>query len=340
MIQRENLTQRVADPKPAKDEAERFDVTLRPQNLEEFVGQEEMKRNLKIFLEAAKKRKEALDHVLLHGPAGLGKTSLAFIIAREMGVQIKVTSGPALERQGDLAAVLTNMRENGILFIDEIHRLKPVIEEVLYTAMEDFGFDIILGKGPSARSVRLTLPRFTLIGATTKVSLLSSPLRDRFGTVFKFNFYEVNDIRKIILRSAKILKCDIENEAAERLAASSRSTPRIANRLLRRIRDFGEVQNEKSITMKIVQSALNALGVDSFGLDDMDRRILRLMIEKFKGGPVGLNTISSALSEEEATIEDIYEPYLLQLGFLERTSRGRLVTEHAYKHLGVSVFNK
>ncbi len=323
----------LVSPKPEPGEAENFDTTLRPQTLKEFVGQEEIKRNLDIFLKAAKKRSEALDHVLLHGPAGLGKTSLALILAKEMGVQIKVTSGPALAHQGDLAAVLTNLQEGGILFIDEIHRLKPVIEEVLYTAMEDFGFDIILGKGPSARSVRLSLPRFTLIGATTKMSLLSSPLRDRFGAVFKLDFYNDDDIQKIVLRSAKILKCEIEIEAAKRLAFSCRKTPRIANRLLRRVRDFAEVHGNKKITKDIVENALKTLRIDTLGLDETDRKILKLVIEKFNGGPVGLSTISSALSEEEATIEEIYEPFLLQIGFLERTSRGRLVTSGAREHI-------
>lgn len=334
MIQRENLeSNSLVSPRPFKEEADHFEATLRPQTLQEFVGQEEIKKNLRIFLEAAKKRKESLDHVLLHGPAGLGKTSLALILAKETGVSIKITSGPAIEKQGDLAAILTNIQENGILFIDEIHRLKPIIEEVLYTAMEDFGFDIILGKGPSARSVRLSLPRFTLIGATTKVSLLSSPFRDRFGAVFKLDFYEASDIQKIILRSARILQCDIDEKAAFRLAESCRHTPRIANRLLRRVRDYVEVHGNKKITLEMVEAALGMLRIDELGLDETDRKILRLMVEKFKGGPVGLNTISSALSEEEATIEDIYEPYLLQLGFLERTARGRLVTERAYHHL-------
>lgn len=319
--------------KSTEEEQRKYDITLRPHTFEEYVGQEEIKKNLKIALQAAKKRNEALEHILLHGPAGLGKTTLAYIIARETGATIKVTSGPALERSGDLAAILTNLKNKDILFIDEIHRLKSIVEEVLYTAMEDFGIDLVIGKGPSARSVRLNLPRFTLIGATTKVSLLSSPLRDRFGQVFKFNFYEIEDIKRIILRSAKILNCAITDEASLRLAQSSRRTPRIANRLLRRTRDYTEVNGFTTIEKSSVEKTMQSLGIDELGLDEMDRQILRLVIEKFKGGPVGLNTIASALSEEEATIEDIYEPYLLQLGFLERTQRGRIATEHAYNHL-------
>lgn len=332
MIQRED---RVITPSADTPELSQFDQTLRPKALSEYIGQKEIKRNLTISLEAAKKRGEPLEHVLLHGPAGLGKTTLALIIGSEMSGNVKITSGPALERQGDLASLLTNLAQNDVLFIDEIHRLRPVVEEVLYSAMEDFAIDIMLGKGPSARSVRLNLPRFTLIGATTKVSLLSSPLRDRFGNVFKFNFYDIDDIRKIILRSSKILECNIENAASERLAETSRQTPRIANRLLRRCRDFAEYHNEKAITESVVSSTLESLGIDVLGLDGMDREILQTVIKKFKGGPVGLNTIASALSEEEATLEDIYEPYLLQLGFLERTPRGRMVTERAFQHLGI-----
>ena len=342
MIQRESTPpqdkvlvtgRQTPDGQDAKDFSQ-FENTLRPKALNEYIGQEELKRNLTISLEAAKKRKEALEHVLLHGPAGLGKTTLAFIIGHEMGTDVKITSGPALERQGDLASLLTNLQAGDVLFIDEIHRLRPAVEEVLYSAMEDYCLDIMIGKGPSARAVRLNLPRFTLIGATTKMSMLSSPLRDRFGNVFKLSFYEVEDIRKIILRSAKILECAIETSASRKLAESSRQTPRIANRLLRRVRDFAEYHNHASITEKLVTQALASLGVDELGLDGMDRDILRTMIEKFKGGPVGLNTISSALSEEEATIEDIYEPFLIQLGFLERTPRGRTVTDRAYDHLG------
>lgn len=336
MIQRED-TPRVIAPAADTQELSQFEQTLRPKTLAEYIGQKEMKRNLTIFLGSAKKRNEPLEHVLLHGPAGLGKTTLAFIIGNEMGANVKITSGPALERQGDLASVLTNLANGDVLFIDEIHRLRPIVEEVLYTAMEDFAIDIMLGKGPSARAVRLNLPRFTLIGATTKVSLLSSPLRDRFGNVYKFNFYDIDDIKKIILRSAKILECAIEESAAQHLAECSRQTPRIANRLLRRVRDFADYHAQKIIAKKIVEQGLESLGVDELGLDHMDRDILRTLIEKFKGGPVGLNTISSALSEEEETLEDIYEPYLIQLGFLERTPRGRIVTQRAYAHLGFTM---
>lgn len=327
-------------PKSDAQDFVQFENTLRPKSLVEYIGQKEIRRNLIISIEAAKKRKEPLDHVLLHGCAGLGKTTLAYIIGNEMGVNTKTTSGPALEKQGDLASVLTNLSEGDILFIDEIHRLRPIVEEVLYSAMEDCGIDIMLGKGPSARAVRLNLPRFTLIGATTKMSLLSSPLRDRFGNVFKFNFYDIEDIKKIILRSAKILNCKIGDSAAQKLAECSRQTPRIANRLLRRVRDFAEYHNQELVTLDIVSKSLESLGVDHVGLDGTDRDILRTMIEKFRGGPVGLNTISSALSEEEETLEDIYEPYLIQLGFLERTPRGRIVTDRAFLHLGIDIPKK
>lgn len=338
MIKREtSIPARVTAPSADTKEFTQFEQTLRPKTLAEYIGQKEIKRNLTIFLEAAKKRKEPLEHVLLHGPAGLGKTTLAFIIGTEMGTNVKITSGPAMEKQGDLASVLTNLAAGDVLFIDEIHRLRPVVEEVLYTAMEDFAIDIMLGKGPSARAVRLNLPRFTLVGATTKVSLLSSPLRDRFGNVYKFNFYDIDDIKKIILRSARILEVKLDEEAAQHLAECSRQTPRIANRLLRRVRDFADYHSQKIIAKKIVEEALHSLGVDELGLDGMDRDILQTLIEKFRGGPVGLNTISSALSEEEETLEDIYEPYLIQLGFLERTPRGRMVTGRAYEHLGFEV---
>lgn len=343
MIKREEKTEekeRVIAADPDTQELAQFDQTLRPKTLAEYIGQKEIKRNLTIFIEAAKKRKESLEHVLLHGPAGLGKTTLALILGNEMGANVKITSGPALERQGDLASLLTNLSPGDVFFIDEIHRLRPVVEEVLYSAMEDFAIDIMLGKGPSARAVRLNLPRFTLIGATTKVSLLSSPLRDRFGNVFKFNFYDIDDIKKIILRSAKILDCLIEESAAQKLAECSRQTPRIANRLLRRVRDFAQYHSHKIITEKIVEEGLESLGVDQIGLDGMDREILRTLIEKFNGGPVGLNTMASALSEEEETLEDIYEPYLIQLGFLERTARGRMVTDRAFNHLGLEIPKK
>ncbi len=337
MIQREE--KRVISPAADSSESSKFENTLRPKIIDEYIGQAEIKRNLIIFIEAAKKRGEPIEHVLLHGPAGLGKTTLAYIIGSEMGSNIKITSGPALERQGDLVSILTNLSGGDVLFIDEIHRLRPIVEEILYSAMEDYAIDIMLGKGPSARSVRLNLPRFTLIGATTKMSLLSSPLRDRFGNVFKFSFYEIEDIKKILIRSSKILQCEMEMSAASYLAQCSRQTPRVANRLLRRVRDFAQYHNQAIITEKIAKQALESLGVDELGLDGMDREILQTMIEKFKGGPVGLNTISSALSEEEATLEDIYEPYLIQLGFLDRTARGRVVTERGYNHLGFNIPN-
>jgi len=325
---------------PVQEAQNEVEITLRPQNLEDYIGQEEIKKNLRIFIHAAQKRGESLEHVLLHGPPGLGKTTLAHIIAREMGVNIRVTSGPALEKQGDVASIITNLRDGDILFIDEIHRLKPVVEEVLYTAMEDYGIDLIIGKGPSARSMRLKLPKFTLIGVTTKMSMLSSPLRDRFGTLFRLDFYTTEDIEQIIHRSAKILDMKLEKDAAERLAKSTRQTPRIANRLLRRVRDFAEVHGkDRQVDLLTVEETLTALRVDNLGLDKTDRQILHTIIEKFRGGPVGLNTIAAATSEEEDTVEAVYEPFLLKLGFLERTPRGRTVTRRAYEHLGIPYKN-
>lgn len=311
-----------------------FENKLRPSCFAEYIGQDAIKDNLSIAIKAAKKRGDPLDHVLLHGGPGLGKTTLANIIASEFDVSIKITSGPALEKQGDIASIISNLEENDVLFIDEIHRLKPSVEEILYTAMEDFGIDIIIGKGPSARSMRLDLPNFTLIGATTKVSMLSSPLRDRFGNVFRFQFYTDDDIKSIILRSARILGTKINFEAADLLARSSRKTPRIANRLLKRVRDYAEVKNKPMVDIPILRESLDALGIDPLGLDHADREILSIIIEKFSGGPVGLNTLSAAVSEDQSTIEDIYEPFLIQLGFLERTARGRIATKSAYEHLG------
>ncbi len=317
------------------DDILQFENTLRPSSLKEYIGQKNIIENLSVSIAAAKKRNEPLDHVLLHGPPGLGKTTLAYIIANETGVNMKITSGPALEKQGDVAAIISNLQNNDVLFIDEIHRLKPAVEEVLYTAMEDFALDLVIGKGPSARSMRIKLPKFTLIGATTKLSLLSSPLRGRFGNVFKLNFYDNEDIREIILRSSKILGCDISGKFAEILAKSCRHTPRIANRLIKRVRDFSDVNNNSVIDEKSLSGTLKALGIDEIGLDSMDKEILAAIIEKFDGGPVGLNTISAAISEEKSTIEDIYEPFLIKLGFLERTPKGRIATKRAYEHLGI-----
>ena len=332
----EPKAERVIAAKPQTNE-EQFDLTLRPRTLKEYIGQEKNKEHLKIFLAAAKKRKQPIEHVLLYGPPGLGKTTLAYVLANEMGVTIKMTSGPAIERAGDLASLLTNLQNNDILFIDEIHRLPKVVEEILYPAMEDFAFDIVLGKGPGARSVRLDLPRFTVIGATTRIGLLSGPLRDRFGSTVRLDFYQDDEIEKIVNRSAKILGIETETEAAREIAKRARKTPRIANRLLRRVRDFAEVKSDGRITLDIASSALDMLEVDSLGLDRNDRMILRALIEKFQGGPVGINSLAAATSEEEQTIADIYEPYLMRLGFLDRTPKGRMATALAYEHLGISL---
>jgi Holliday junction DNA helicase RuvB len=321
---------------PEETEDERLDRSfegLRPRTLDEFIGQRMVKENLKVFIEAALKRKEPLDHVLLYGPPGLGKTTLAHIIAREMGANIRLTSGPAIERPGDLAAILTNIREGDVIFIDEIHRLSHVVEEVLYPAMEDFEIDIIIGKGPSARSIRLELPKFTLVGATTRAGLLTSPLRDRFGMSMRFEFYEPSELKTIIERSARILGVELSDDGAMEIATRSRGTPRIANRLLRRIRDFASVEGKKVIDREVVDESLNRLDVDSLGLDGMDRRILRKIAKDFDGGPVGAETLAVTVSEEVETIEDVYEPYLIQIGFINRTPRGRVVTRSAIEHL-------
>lgn len=317
----------------AKPEEESFDVTLRPRSLREYVGQDMIKENLNIFISAAKQRQEPIEHVLLYGSPGLGKTTLAHIIAREMGVNIRVTSGPAIERAGDLGAILTNLEDNDILFIDEIHRLNRTVEETLYPAMEEYVIDIVLGKGLGARTMRLDLPKFTLIGATTLVSKLSSPLRDRFGNTFRLDYYSDADIEQIIKRSAKILNIDIDPDAASEIARRSRKTPRIANRLLKRTRDYAQMKHGGGVTIEAAKHALEMLEVDRFGLDKTDRRILECIMDKFNGGPVGLNTIAASTSEEMDTITEVYEPFLLQTGFLARTPRGRVVTQQAYDHL-------
>jgi len=337
MIKRDKPVKRtVLTPQSSTEESTGLEFSLRPDKFSEYIGQNNIKNNLAVFIEAAKKRNEALEHTLLHGPPGLGKTTLAVIIAKELGVNLKITAGPAIEKAGDLAAILTNLKEKDVLFIDEIHRLRPAVEEVLYSAMEDFCLDLVIGKGPSARTMRLKLPNFTLIGATTKMSMMTSPLRDRFGSINHLEFYRHEDIKMIIRRSAGLLKCDISDEASDKLAGCSRETPRIANRLLKRVRDYAEYYGKKLIDIDIVETALNALGIDRYGLDNIDRHILESIIVKFQGGPVGLNTIAAAVSEEEATIEDIYEPFLLKSGFLERTPRGRLATRLAYTHLDLT----
>jgi Holliday junction DNA helicase RuvB len=313
----------------------RLDTSLRPTDWEGYVGQSTVKENVKILIEAAQQRGEALDHVLVYGPPGLGKTTLASIIAHQMGVNLKITSGPAIERAGDLAAILTNLRKGDVLFIDEIHRLGRAVEEVLYPAMEDYALDIVIGKGPSARNIRLKLPHFTTLGATTRLDLLASPLRDRFGAIFRLEFYSPEELQQIVSRSANILNVPIEADGALEIAQRSRGTARIANRLLKRARDFAQVRADGVITQAVAHEALTLLNVDSLGLDDLDRKVLSSIIEKFGGGPVGLDTIAASVSEESNTIMDVVEPYLLQLGFLDRTPRGRMVTARAYEHLGL-----
>lgn len=315
-------------------EDRKIDLTLRPKTLSEFIGQEKLKDNLRIFIKAAKQRQESLDHALFHGPHGLGKTCISHIIAREMGSGIQVTSGPALERIGDLAAILTNLPEGGVLFIDELHRINKTIEEILYPAMEEYALDLIVGKGPSAKILRLDLPRFTLIGATTRPSLLSPPLRDRFGFTHQLDFYTTEDINKIIQRSADILEIKIQGGASHELAKRSRFTPRVANRLLKRVRDFAQVKGQDTISQDVACHALEMLEIDKMGLNPVDRRILTTLIEKFSGGPVGIKTLAVAIGEDLSTLEEMYEPYLIRLGFLNRTPRGRTAADLAYKHLG------
>ncbi len=329
------MPERIVSPKN-KTEETGLDVRLRPQSLEEYIGQDRVKANLGILLQAAKGRGEALDHVLIYGPPGLGKTTLAYVVANEMGVNIRITAGPAIERAGDLAAILTNLRQGDVLFVDEVHRLGKAVEEVLYPAMEDFCLDIVIGKGPGARSIRLKLPRFTLIGATTRLALMTAPLRARFGAVYRLDFYEPAAMRAIVARSARILGVAIDEAGISEIAERARGTPRVANRLLRRVRDFAQVRADGSITQAVAEDALTLLEVDPLGLDEIDRRVLRTIIEKFDGGPVGLDTIGAALSEEPDTIMDVVEPYLLQLGFLDRTPRGRIATRLAYEHLGLA----
>ncbi len=328
------MPERILSGKPREDDVA-LETSLRPRHLADYVGQEKVKDNLRIAIAAAQQRDEPLDHVLLYGPPGLGKTTLAYILAAEMGVSIRVTSGPAIERPGDLASILTNLQPDDVLFIDEIHRLARAVEEILYPAMEDYGLDLVLGKGPGARSVRLSLPRFTLIGATTRFAMMSPPLRDRFGAVYRLDFYNQEALAAIIRRNAGILQVGIEEGGTQEVARRARGTPRVANRLLKRVRDYAQVMADGVITDAVAQEALARLEIDDLGLDEVDHKVLRSIIEKFDGGPVGLDTIAASISEESDTIMDVYEPYLLQVGFIQRTPRGRVATRLAYEHLGL-----
>src|SRR4051794_25919609 len=329
-------TDRLIAAAPVSPQEEAFERALRPKQLDDYVGQEKIRGQLEIFIEAARRRKEPLDHVLLFGPPGLGKTTLAHIIAREMGVNLRHTSGPVLERAGDLAAILTNLEPNDVLFIDEIHRLSPVVEEILYPALEDFQIDIMIGEGPGARSVKLDLPPFTLVGATTRAGMLTNPLRDRFGIVARLEFYTTDELTRIVTRSARLLEVEIEDDGAREIASRSRGTPRISNRLLRRVRDYAEVKAKGRVTREVADAGLKMLDVDAAGLDVMDRKLLHAVIDKFGGGPVGVDNLAAAISEERDTIEDVIEPYLIQQGYLQRTPRGRVATLAAYGHFGLA----